>query len=96
MRWKMTLAAAAAVVLAGCATPSFTAPPGPPAFRVGYKDGCDSGYAWAGSPFYRRIDVPVPPRTDEPYLTGWKDGFQRCRIHMQRVERNIHSILGTP
>lgn len=96
MRCKMTLAGAALAVLAGCSTPTFTAPPGPPAFRIGYTDGCDTGYAWAGSPLYRRIERPVPPRTDEPYLTGWKDGFQRCRRHMRRVEWNLHSILGTP
>ena len=41
------LLCAGALLLAACTTPMFTMPPGPAPYRVGFHDGCDSGYAYA-------------------------------------------------
>lgn len=44
----------------------------PPAFKEGFKDGCDS---FRGS--YRRDNARFT--TDGNYATGWQDGFSICR-----------------
>jgi hypothetical protein len=83
-------------VLAACTTPMFTMPPGPPDYRVGFSEGCDAGYALAGSPFYQQIAVAEPPRSDEPYLSGWLAGFERCHGSYQRIQRATSVLLGPP
>ena len=83
-------------VVAACSTPTFTAPPGPQDYRVGFRDGCDAGYAYAGSPFYEPTNAVNPQRTDEPYSTGWKAGFSRCKRHYQRVQSTVHHLIGPP
>ena len=83
-------------VLAACSTPDFTAPPGPKEFRIGFQDGCDAGYAYAGSPFYEHSHAVNPQRIDDPYRTGWKAGFSRCKRHYQRVQWTVHHLIGPP
>ena len=86
----------AAASLAGCTTPMFTMPPGPRDYRVGYHDGCDAGYAYAGSPFYQPIAfLPAAPGA-EPYRTGWQDGFERCSANYQHIQRTANFLLGPP
>ena len=36
-------------VLSACSMPTWTSPPGTESFQIGYRDGCDAGYAVAGS-----------------------------------------------
>lgn len=83
-------------LVAACATPMFTMPPGPPDYRVGFHDGCDAGYSYAGSPFYRQTEVTAPEPTDEPYVAGWQSGFERCRGSYQRIQRTVSTVLGPP
>jgi hypothetical protein len=85
---------AGSLLVTSCAPPLRTVPPGPLGYRVGYHDGCDAGYAYAGSFFYRTNADPYPPRTDQPYLGGWHDGFDTCRSHYQRIQRGIHVFVG--
>ncbi len=80
---------------AGCSTPTWTSPAGTQAYQVGYKEGCDSGFAVAGSPMYERIDEASPPFDDEQYVLGWSEGFHSCRVKYNRIQNTIHSILGT-
>ncbi|MFQ5774678.1 MAG: hypothetical protein ACE5GS_09185 [Kiloniellaceae bacterium] len=95
--WTKGIALAGAfVLLTACTTPLFTMPPGPKDYRVGYQEGCDAGYAYAGSPLYSSIDKAEPPRTDQPYLTGWQSGFERCKRNYQRIQATVSSILGPP
>ena len=82
-------------VLAACSTPN-TAPPGPKDYRIGFQDGCDAGYAYAGSPYHEPSQAVDPQRTDEPYRTGWKAGFSRCKRHYQRVQSTVHHLFGPP
>ncbi|MFQ5466979.1 MAG: hypothetical protein ACE5DS_02480 [Kiloniellaceae bacterium] len=86
----------ALVLLAGCTTPMFTMPPGPVDYRVGFREGCDAGYAYAGSPFYAASDQTAPERQDQPYLTGWQEGFERCMKSQQRMQAAVSSFLGPP
>jgi hypothetical protein len=82
--------------LAGCTTPMFTMPPGTEGYRIGYYDGCDAGYAYAGSPFYEQSEVTEPPPATEDYTTGWHAGFQRCASRYQHLQRAISVPLGPP
>jgi len=71
-------------------------PPGPLSYRVGFHDGCDAGYAFAGSPFYAvstRTDPP-PGQGDDIYRSGWYEGFDTCANHYQRIQRAIHVFVG--
>jgi len=86
----------AAALLAACTTPMFTMPPGPHDYRVGFRDGCDAGYAYAGSPFYEQAEVAAPPSSDEPYASGWQSGFERCKGNYQRIQRTVRTVLGPP
>lgn len=86
----------AAFSLAACTTPMFTMPPGPQAYRVGFHDGCDAGYAYAGSPFYESIaTLPAAPGA-EPYRSGWLGGFERCRASYQRIQHTVSLLFGPP
>src|SRR5215813_1084031 len=80
-------AAGGAALLSACATPMFTMPPGPPDYRVGFHDGCDAGYAYAGSPLSRDVDVREPPDSDGSYALGWQVGFAHCKSSYQRIQR---------
>ncbi len=93
--WSMALVTTVGLLTA-CTTPLFTMPPGPPDYRAGFHDGCDAGYAYAGSPFYQHADVTQPQVSDEPYATGWQAGFARCKTSYQRIQRATNSILGPP
>ena len=93
-RWL--LAAALPGLLAACTTPMFTMPPGPEGYRIGYYDGCDAGYAYAGSPFYEQSAATDPPRATEAYTSGWYAGFNRCAGSFQRMQRGINGLLGPP
>lgn len=84
------------LAVSACTTPMYTMPPGPSDYRLGYHDGCDAGYAYAGSPFYEASDKTEPERKDKPYLTGWQSGFERCRRSHQRLQAGISALLGPP
>lgn len=85
-----------ALALAACTTPYATMPPGPWEYRLGYRDGCDEGYAYAGSPFYKQAyTLPAAP-TAEPYRTGWITGFDRCLDNYQHFQRTVNFLIGPP
>jgi hypothetical protein len=92
-RWVVV---AATALLAACATPMFTMPPGPEDYRIGYRDGCDNGYAYAGSPFYQRRNVTEPPPGTKDYTFGWQAGFQKCAGSYQGIQRGVNVLLGPP
>ena len=84
------------VVLAACTTPMFTMPPGPQDYRVGFHDGCDAGYANAGSPFYTPVAVEPAAPGVEPYRSGWVAGFDRCRANYQHLQETVNFLIGPP
>ncbi len=83
-------------VLAGCTTPSFTMPPGTPAYRAGYSEGCDAGYAVAGSPLYRTLEEAEAPPKSDPQRVGWLAGYDRCKRNYQRMQGVFSSVFGPP
>ncbi len=82
-------------LVAACSTPTWTSPPGSARFQVGYHDGCDAGYAVAGSPFYDRIEHAEPSYQDSDYVHGWQIGFYECQSSYNRIQTTIHSVFGT-
>ncbi len=80
--------------VSACSTPTWTSPPGPERFQIGYRDGCDAGYAVAGSPFYDRIEHAEPGDQDSHYAHGWKIGFSDCKRSYDRIQATVHSFFG--
>lgn len=77
------LTIAVVLTLSACAgdvereTPS--APSGPSQqYFDGYAEGCDSGYAAAGHPYYRYRKDPTRSRAAQ-FEQGWNDGFAKCK-----------------
>jgi hypothetical protein len=83
------------VLLSACSTPTWTSPPGTQTFQVGYRDGCDAGYAVAGSPFYERIENAEPGSQDGEYVNGWHEGYLDCKRSYDRMQATIHSFFST-
>ncbi|HKP27511.1 MAG TPA: hypothetical protein VJV39_26825 [Dongiaceae bacterium] len=86
----------AMVSLTACTTPYDTMPPGPWEYRLGYRDGCDEGYAYAGSPLYRQTSTRPAAPTAEPYRSGWLAGFDRCLDNYQHFQRTVNFLIGPP
>lgn len=86
----------AAVSLTACTTPYATMRAGPWEYRLGYRDGCDEGYAYAGSPFYAQAYTRPAAPTAEPYRSGWVDGFNRCLDNYQHFQRTVNFLIGPP
>jgi hypothetical protein len=82
-------------LVSACSMPTWTSPPGPERFQIGYHDGCDAGYAVAGSPFYDRIEHAEPGDQDSYYVHGWQVGFHDCKGSSDRIQATIHSFFGT-
>ncbi len=80
-------------LLAGCALPASLSPAGSSSYRQGYHDGCDGGYAVAGSPLYVQRDSASPSGDDPEYVNGWMEGYSRCNNSWSRVQNTIHTVL---
>ncbi len=96
MRLRIFIAVLALGVTGACSTPSFTMPPGPPEYRLGYADGCDAGYAYAGSPLASAGENAGPPPKDDPQRVGWLAGYERCKRSYQRMQGVFSAFFGPP
>ena len=81
------------LVLVGSATACATsAPTGTDSYRVGYTDGCVTGFSDAGKPgfesVYRRDDKRFTSDTD--YERGWNEGEKSCYT----AEMNFPTMSG--
>lgn len=79
--------------LAGCAGANLVdvrqPPPGPPAFRDGYVDGCLSGFSdgrWYNYAQSYRKDIGRY-QADSDYRKGWDDGHSACYVEAIRYPR---------
>ena len=69
-----------AVLLSGCAFPvSQVSSNLPPGYRAGYRDGCSSGEAAAGSLLHSTRRDVSRSLNDREYAMGWEDGFRSCK-----------------
>ena len=83
---KRLLIAAGALLLLSSCMPfwlNFVSPPGPPEYRLGWEDGCDSGMSAQGGWDYKLMYgfKKRPEMSDQAlYKDGWNDGFSYCRF----------------
>lgn len=74
------------VVLAGCRpiTLMSVTPSGPPEYRLGWEDGCDSGVSAEDGSFFYKWTLGFKKRPEmageEQYKAGWNEGFSYCRF----------------
>jgi hypothetical protein len=82
-----------AVALSGCRPLSlyFVEPSGPPEYKLGWEDGCDSGLAASGGGvgkaaygFKKRPELG----DNDLYKTAWNEGFTYCRFSLDAVDHN--------
>lgn len=62
----------------------------PPVYKRGYQDGCNSGYAAAGSLFSGKHAKDVNAYLgDKQYKVGWDDGFARCKGSYEGARQDL-------
>jgi hypothetical protein len=68
-----------------------TPPPGPPEYKQGWSDGCESGANAYASNVYKmfkafefKFDAKL--RNDKVYYQVWKDAFLYCSIYWERTQ----------
>ncbi len=90
---KIGFAVVCGILFTGCATYDYGGPRTtsiedvdravgahqPVGYRVGYKDGCDSGYVSAGYSSYVFQKDRGRYGADDLYKHGWDDGFSSCK-----------------
>ena len=59
-------------------------PSGPPEYRLGWEDGCDSGVSAEDSGLFYKYTLGFKKRPElageEQYKAGWNEGFSYCRF----------------
>lgn len=63
------------------------APPGPTKFKLGWRDGCDTGISASGNQmhkFYYKFTQKYELVDDNVYYTGWKVGYNFCNRYVFR------------
>lgn len=58
---------------------------GPPEYKLGWEDGCDSGLAAEGGWTYKMMygfKKRVELTTSDQYKQGWNEGFSFCRFSL--------------
>ncbi len=79
-------------LLASCRPPSLymVQPSGPPEYKLGWEDGCDTGLAAAGSLLDRMVyGFKKRPELgdNDLYKTAWNEGFTYCRFATDPVDK---------
>ncbi len=65
-------------------------PSGPPEYRLGWEDGCDSGLSAQGGTLYRAsFGFKKRPELgdNDLYKTAWNEGFTYCRFTLDPVDK---------
>lgn len=65
-------------------------PTGPPEYRLGWEDGCDTGIAAQGEWYYKVMygfkKRPEMAANDQ-YKQGWNEGFTFCRFSLAQSQQ---------
>lgn len=90
---KKAFVVLALLALAGCRPVStwFATPDGPPEFKLGWEDGCDTGLSAQGSYIYRAVygyKKRFEFSENEFYKNGWNEGFSYCRYVLASEQQN--------
>lgn len=81
------------IVLGACRPASlyFVEPAGPPEYKLGWEDGCDTGIAASGGAvakaaygFKKRPEFG----DNDMYKSAWNEGFTFCRFSLDAVDKN--------
>jgi hypothetical protein len=92
-RFGLRLIVLVLLTTVGCRPTSlyFIAPSGPPEYKLGWEDGCDTGLAASGNAigkfaygFKKRPEFG----DNEIYKSAWNEGFTYCRFSLDAVEKN--------
>lgn len=92
-RTALILTLLAATTLGGCRPVSLylVDPAGPPEYKLGWEDGCDSGLSAQGGMvakmaygFKKRPEMA----DNELYKTAWNEGFTYCRFSLDPVDKS--------
>lgn len=77
--------------LGGCAAPKplglAKTPDGPPNFRQGWEDGCETGMATESNSYYKtfyKFKQDPYQVTDPMYFETWVDAFRYCRDYVDK------------
>jgi len=71
------------LILSGCATTisdvdNYVGADQPKEYKIGYKEGCDSGYRDASNFYYKFKKDVRKYSQDDFYRQGWNDGHLSC------------------
>ena len=77
------IAVALIFAAAGCMAEFPGVPAGTFAFRLGFTDGCDSGYHSGGNTTYQFRKDTARFADDADYKRGWIRGFGECQRRLQ-------------
>lgn len=104
MRITLLLMAILTFMLGGCDWKPQAGPPwaqklltegpeGPPNFKLGWQDGCETGIATTGNHFQKFFYTFKQDSTlaqDPQYYTGWKNGWNYCQRYIfQYMKRDF-------
>lgn len=93
MRNTILLSVSLLALLSGCRPVALymTEPSGPPEYKLGWEDGCDSGIS-AQSPAIYKMAFGFRKRPEffdnELYKTAWNEGFSYCRFSLDPVDKS--------
>ena len=92
-RHALTVLFLVLLAVSGCRPLSLYAiqPSGPPEYKLGWEDGCDTGLGASGNAigkaaygFKKRPEFG----DNEIYKSAWNEGFTYCRFSLDAVEKN--------
>jgi len=84
---------ALSLALAACRPPSLylVEPSGPPEYKLGWEDGCDSGLAAQGG-MVAKATYGFKKRPEyydnTTYTAAWNEGFTYCRFSLDPVDKS--------
>jgi len=69
----------------------FVTPAGPPEYKLGWEDGCDTGLAASGGGVAKAVyGFKKRPEfgDNEVYKSAWNEGFTFCRFSLESTDKN--------
>ena len=67
-----------ALLFSGCPSQQSYLAKHSPAFRQGYRDGCENAEAMVADSFVKKRNDTPRYRNDPEYRRGWDEGYSRC------------------
>lgn len=94
MRYTYSTLLLLGLLVTGACRPTstyFVQPQGPPEYKLGWEDGCDTGVA-ASSSGLGKLVFGFKKRPEfgdnEVYKSAWNEGFTFCRFSLEQTDKN--------